>query len=70
MSITKNWKLIFGIIMIILSIVFYYIHYVLFHDSHHIFIYLLFGQQKLKFGQQMGNENKQKTEIGQQNYGN
>ena len=41
MNITKNWKLIFGVVMIILSIIFYFIHYLIFKDSHHIFIYLI-----------------------------
>lgn len=41
MNFQKNWKIIFGLIMIILSITFYVIHYLIFKDLHHIFIYLL-----------------------------
>ncbi|MFI4910594.1 MAG: hypothetical protein ACIAQZ_02880 [Sedimentisphaeraceae bacterium JB056] len=33
--------LLFGIILVTLSIIFYFVHYLLFHDSHHIFIYLI-----------------------------
>ncbi|MBT3182628.1 MAG: hypothetical protein HN337_09015 [Deltaproteobacteria bacterium] len=36
-----NWQLLIGIILIMLSAVFYYIHYFVFHDLHHIFIYLI-----------------------------
>lgn len=41
MSRKVNWKIIAGIAMIALSIVFYVIHYLLFQDAHHIFIYLI-----------------------------
>jgi hypothetical protein len=33
--------IILGLTLISLSVVFYFIHYLLFHDSHHIFIYLV-----------------------------
>lgn len=36
-----NWKVLLGIILIILSILTYSLHYILFHDAHHIFIYLV-----------------------------
>ena len=36
-----NWKIIAGIAMIVLSFVFYYLHFFIFRDPHHIFIYLL-----------------------------
>lgn len=36
-----SWKIIAGIVMIVLSILFYFLHFLIFRDSHHIFIYLL-----------------------------
>ncbi|MBN1621810.1 MAG: hypothetical protein JW871_04385 [Endomicrobiales bacterium] len=36
-----SWKIIVGIVMVILSIMFYTLHYFIFRDAHHIFIYLL-----------------------------
>ncbi|MEJ2568409.1 MAG: hypothetical protein P8Z50_06005 [candidate division WOR-3 bacterium] len=36
-----NWKIIAGIAMLVLSAAFYYLHYLIFHDAHHIFIYLV-----------------------------
>ncbi|MBN1763757.1 MAG: hypothetical protein JW860_00740 [Sedimentisphaerales bacterium] len=36
-----NWKIIAGIAMILLSTAFYFIHYLIFRDAHHIFIYLI-----------------------------
>ena len=36
-----NWKIIAGILMVVLSFVFYFIHFFIFRDAHHIFIYLL-----------------------------
>jgi len=36
-----NWKLVADIAMLVLSIVFYFIHYLIFRDAHHIFIYLV-----------------------------
>src|SRR4030043_1711803 len=41
MGIRINWKFLFGISMLILSIIFYVIHYLIFKDSHHIFLYLI-----------------------------
>lgn len=41
MKFIKNWKMLLGILMIMLSAAFYYLHYVLFRDAHHIFIYLI-----------------------------
>jgi hypothetical protein len=36
-----SWQIILGLSLIALSIFFYFIHYFLFHDSHHILIYLV-----------------------------
>ena len=36
-----KWQFVFGVTLIFASAFMYYIHYVLFHDAHHIFIYLL-----------------------------
>ena len=36
-----SWQVILGFSLIALSVFFYFIHYFLFHDSHHIFIYLV-----------------------------
>jgi len=36
-----NWKIIAGIVMVVLSFVFYFLHFLIFRDAHHIFIYLL-----------------------------
>lgn len=36
-----NWKVLLGILLIVLSVVTYTLHYILFHDAHHIFIYLV-----------------------------
>jgi hypothetical protein len=36
-----NWKIIAGIAMVVLSFVFYFLHFFIFRDAHHIFIYLL-----------------------------
>jgi hypothetical protein len=36
-----NWRVTLGLVLIILSAAFYYVHYLLFHDAHHIFIYLV-----------------------------
>lgn len=36
-----RWQIILGIILIILSIFVYYVHFLIFRDSHHIFIYLI-----------------------------
>lgn len=37
----QNRQIVFGIVLLALSTLFYFIHYLLFHDSHHIFIYLI-----------------------------
>ena len=39
--IRSNWKITLGIVLIILSAVVYLIHYIIFRDPHHIFIYLI-----------------------------
>ncbi len=36
-----DWQVAFGIILILLSIIAYFVHYLIFRDPHHIFIYLL-----------------------------
>jgi hypothetical protein len=36
-----NWKILTGIIMLFLASGFYVLHYFIFHDAHHIFIYLI-----------------------------
>lgn len=36
-----DWQVVFGIILILLSIIAYFVHYLLFRDPHHIFIYLI-----------------------------
>jgi len=41
MSKKINWKIFAAIMMLILSIIFYFLHFLIFRDSHHIFIYLL-----------------------------
>ena len=37
----SSWQILLGLFLITLSAVFYLIHFAIFHDSHHIFIYLL-----------------------------
>lgn len=36
-----RWQIVFVITLIVLSIILYYIHFLIFHDTHHIYIYLL-----------------------------
>ncbi len=36
-----NWQVILGLILIALSAVVYYVHYLIFRDLHHIFLYLI-----------------------------
>jgi len=36
-----NWQVAFGFVLIFLSTLVYFIHYAIFRDSHHIYIYLL-----------------------------
>ena len=36
-----GWQILLGIILILLSVLFYFFHYVIFKDAHHIFIYLV-----------------------------
>ncbi|MFC1570258.1 hypothetical protein ACFL4E_00560 [Candidatus Omnitrophota bacterium] len=36
-----NWRLLLGVFLILLSAQLYLLHYIIFHDTHHIFIYLL-----------------------------
>lgn len=35
------WQVVFAVVLVLLSIGFYYAHYMIFHDKHHIFIYLV-----------------------------
>jgi hypothetical protein len=36
-----KWQVLFGISLILLSALWYFIHYLIFHDTHHIFIYMI-----------------------------
>jgi len=36
-----NWQMVLAIILVSLSILFYFIHYLIFRDLHHIFLYLI-----------------------------
>jgi hypothetical protein len=36
-----NWRVVLGIVLLLLSGVFYFLHYLLFRDLHHIFIYFV-----------------------------
>lgn len=36
-----NWQVILGLVLIVLSVAVYLIHYAIFRDAHHIFIYLI-----------------------------
>jgi hypothetical protein len=36
-----SWQIVLGLSLIVLSIVFYLIHYLIFRDPHHIFIYMI-----------------------------
>lgn len=36
-----SWQVILGVVLIILSAIVYFAHYLVFHDVHHIFIYLV-----------------------------
>ncbi|MBN3039941.1 MAG: hypothetical protein JW867_02315 [Candidatus Omnitrophica bacterium] len=36
-----NWQVTLGVLLIGLSIAFYLLHYSIFHDAHHIFLYLI-----------------------------
>jgi len=36
-----NWQVMLGISLVVLSIVFYLIHFAIFRDAHHIFIYMI-----------------------------
>lgn len=36
-----NWKIVLGIVLLFLSALCYFVHYLLFKDSHHIFVYLV-----------------------------
>ena len=37
----KRWQLIVGASLVVLSAVFYFLHYLIFRDAHHIFLYLV-----------------------------
>ena len=37
----RRWQLIVGVGLVVLSAVFYFIHYVIFRDTHHILLYLI-----------------------------
>jgi len=36
-----DWKTLLGLSLVILSAIFYFIHYAIFRDAHHIFLYLI-----------------------------
>ena len=36
-----SWQIVLGAFLLLLSTIFYFMHYLLFRDSHHIFIYLV-----------------------------
>ncbi|MDC0977621.1 hypothetical protein OAR19_00015 [bacterium] len=36
-----SWQVLLGLSLVVVSIAIYYFHFVLFHDAHHIFIYLV-----------------------------
>jgi len=36
-----NWQVLLGLFLIVLSVVVYYMHYLIFRDIHHIFLYLI-----------------------------
>ena len=36
-----NWRILLGISLLMLSVFFYFLHYLIFRDLHHIFIYLV-----------------------------
>ena len=38
---TFQWQVLFGISLVLLSAAVYYVHYLIFKDAHHIFIYLI-----------------------------
>ncbi|MFC1632383.1 hypothetical protein ACFL1I_02685 [Candidatus Omnitrophota bacterium] len=38
---SSSWQIALGLILVALSVLVYYIHYVIFRDIHHIFIYLI-----------------------------
>ena len=37
----STWKITAGILLLLMSIIFYLLHYLIFRDAHHIFIYLI-----------------------------
>ena len=36
-----NWQILLGTSLLVLSVLFYFLHYLVFRDPHHIFIYLI-----------------------------
>ena len=36
-----RWQILLASVLIFLSAIFYFFHYAIFHDTHHIFIYLV-----------------------------
>ena len=36
-----NWRIVIGILLVVLSAVVYFVHFLIFRDPHHIFIYLV-----------------------------
>jgi hypothetical protein len=36
-----RWQIVFGIVLVVLTVILYLVHFLIFHDARHIFIYLL-----------------------------
>src|SRR5659263_187357 len=36
-----NWQILLGLILALLSAILYFVHYLIFRDAHHIFLYLI-----------------------------
>ena len=36
-----NWRIVMGLVLIVLSALVYFIHFLIFRDPHHIFMYLV-----------------------------
>ena len=36
-----KWKIVMGVVLVLLSAAFYLLHYMIFRDAHHIFVYLI-----------------------------
>ena len=36
-----NWQILLGLILALLSAILYFVHYLIFRDAHHIFLYVI-----------------------------